>query len=128
MSRAPPRMPQRVLVVDDEADITYALKVGLEGKGFKVDAYNDPTVALSKFRPGTFDIAILDIRMPKMSGFELYREMTKVDRKTKILFLTAFDVHREEFEKMFPDVKVEVFLKKPITIAKLVSRLKELQD
>jgi DNA-binding response OmpR family regulator len=128
MSRAPPRMPQRVLVVDDEADITYALKVGLEGKGFKVDAYNDPTVALSKFRPGTFDIAILDIRMPKMSGFELYREMTKVDRKTKILFLTAFDVHREEFEKMFPDVKVEIFLKKPITIAKLVSRLKELQD
>jgi DNA-binding response OmpR family regulator len=128
MSRAPPRMPQRVLVVDDEADITYALKVGLEGKGFKVDAYNDPTVALSKFRPGTFDIAILDIRMPKMSGFELYREMTRVDRKTKILFLTAFDVHREEFEKMFPDVKVQVFLKKPITIAKLVSRLKELEE
>jgi len=121
-------MAQRVLVVDDEADITYALKVGLEGKGFKVDAYNDPTVALSKFRPGTFDIAILDIRMPKMSGFELYREMTKVDSKTQILFLTAFDVHREEFEKMFPDVKVEIFLKKPITIAKLVSRLKELQD
>ena len=128
MSRAPPRMAQRVLVVDDEADTTYALKVGLEAKGFKVDAYNDPTVALSKFRAGTFDIAILDIRMPKMSGFELYREMTKVDRKTKILFLTAFDVHREEFEKMFPDVKVEIFLKKPITIAKLVSRLKELPD
>jgi DNA-binding response OmpR family regulator len=121
-------MPQRVLVVDDEADITYALKVGLEGKGFRVEAYNDPTVALSNFRPGSFDIAILDIRMPKMSGFELYREMTKVDRKTKILFLTAFDVHREEFEKMFPDVKVEVFLKKPITIAKLVSRLKDLQE
>jgi len=121
-------MPQRVLVVDDEADITYALKVGLEGKGFKVDAYNDPAVALSNFKPGTFDIAILDIRMPKMSGFELYREMTRVDSNTRILFLTAFDVHREEFEKMFPDVKVEVFLKKPITIAKLVLRLKELHD
>ena len=121
-------MPQHVLVVDDEADITYALKLGLESKGFRVDAYNDPTVALSNFKPGEFDIAILDIRMPKMSGFELYREMTKVDRKTKILFLTAFDVHREEFEKMFPDVKVEVFLKKPITIAKLVLRLKELHD
>ncbi len=119
-------MPQRVLVVDDEADITYALKVGLGGKGFKVNAYNDPTVALSNFRPGAFDIAILDIRMPKMSGFDLYREMTKVDRNIRILFLTAFDVHREEFEKMFPNVKVETFLKKPITIAKLVSKLKEM--
>ena len=116
------------MIVDDEADITYALKVGLEGKGFNVQAYNDPTVALTHFTPNSFDLAILDIRMPKMSGFELYREMMKVDGKTKILFLTAFDVHREEFGKMFPDVKVEVFLKKPITIAKLVSKLKEIED
>ena len=119
-------MPRRVLVVDDEADITYALKVGLEGKGFHVEAFNDPTVALSSFKPNRFDVAILDIRMPKMSGFELYREMMKVDGRTKVLFLTAFDVHRDEFEKMFPNVKIEGFLKKPITIAKLVSRLKEL--
>lgn len=121
-------MHRRVLVVDDEADITYALKVGLEGKGFQVSTYNDPTVALSNFKPDTFDVAILDIRMPKMSGFELYREMMKVDGRTKILFLTAFDVHRDEFERMFPNVKVEAFLKKPITIAKLVSRLKELDN
>lgn len=121
-------MQRRVLVVDDEADITYALKVGLEGRGFQVDVYNDPTVAISNFKPNKFDVAILDIRMPKMSGFELYREMIKVDGKTKILFLTAFDVHREEFERMFPNVKVEAFLKKPITIAKLVSRLRELDN
>jgi DNA-binding response OmpR family regulator len=119
-------MPRRVLVVDDEPDITYALKVGLEGKGFQVETYNDPTAALAKFKPKMFDIAILDIRMPKMSGFELYREMTKVDGETKIVFLTAFDVYREEFEKMFPSVKVTAFLKKPMTIAKLVARLNEL--
>ncbi len=118
-------MPRRVLVVDDEPDITYALTAGLEGNGFEVEAYNDPKVALSKYKPNAFDIAILDIRMPKMSGFELYREMAKVDGHTKIFFLTAFDVYREEFEKMFPNVKVTAFLKKPITIAKLVSRLNE---
>lgn len=119
-------MPRRVLVVDDESDITYALKVGLEAKGFKVTVYNDPTAALSSFRPNTFDIAILDIRMPKMNGFDLYREMVKVDGNTKILFLTAFDVYKEEFEKMFPNVKVAAFLKKPITISKLAARLDEL--
>ena len=121
-------MLHRVVLVDDEADITFALKIGLESEGFRVDAYNDPIVALSNFKINKFDIAILDIRMPKMSGFELYREMTKVDGRTKVLFLTAFEVYREEFAKMFPDVKVEIFLKKPITIAKLVSRLRELGD
>ena len=121
-------MARRVLVVDDEPDITYAIKVGLQAKGFKVEAFNDPTVALSHFKPDSFDIAILDIRMPKMSGFDLYRKMIKVDGHTKIFFLTAFDVYKEEFERMFPNVKVTAFLKKPMTISKLVSRLNELEN
>lgn len=119
-------MSKRVLIVDDEADITDALKAGLERKGFSVDAFNDPQVALAKFKAGAYDISILDIRMPKMNGFELYREMRKVDGKASVCFLTAFDVHRDEFEKMFPDVKVKAFLKKPITIENLVIRLNEL--
>ena len=119
-------MSIRVLIVDDEADITDALKVGLERKGFSVDTFNDPQIALAKFKAGAYDISILDIRMPKMNGFELYREMKKVDGKASVCFLTAFDVHRDEFEKMFPDVKVKAFLKKPITIENLVIRLNEL--
>lgn len=117
---------RRVLIVDDEADITDALKAGLEHRGFKVDTFNEPLIALSKFKPGVYDITILDIRMPKMNGFDLYREMRKLDGKASVCFLTAFDVHREEFEKMFPDVKVKAFLKKPITIDNLVMRLDEL--
>ncbi len=116
-------MEHRVLIVDDERGITDALKEGLERRGFKVDTFNDPLLALSKFKPSAYDISILDIRMPGMSGFELYREMRKVDGKAKVCFLTAFDVHREEFEKMFPDVKVKAFLKKPITIDGLVESL-----
>lgn len=119
-------MERRVLIVDDEVDITDALKAGLERRGFKVEAFNDPVLALSKFNPMSYDIAILDIRMPKMNGFELYREMRKVDGHANVCFLTAFDVHKEEFEKMFPDVKVKAFLKKPITIDSLVSNLNEL--
>jgi DNA-binding response OmpR family regulator len=119
-------MPRRVLIVDDEEDITDALKAGLGRRGFQVETFNDPRAALQKFKPNHYDIAIIDIRMPKMNGFELYREMRKIDRKANVCFLTAFDVHREEFEKMFPDVKVSAFLKKPITIDILVSRLNEL--
>ncbi len=116
----------RVLIVDDEVDITDILKAGLERRGFVVSTFNDPELALSKFKPGAYDIAILDIRMPKLSGFELYREMRKVDDKTRVCFLTAFDVLQGEFEKMFPNMKVAAFLKKPITIDNLVKRLQDL--
>jgi two-component system, OmpR family, response regulator ChvI len=119
-------LERRVLIVDDEVDITDALKAGLERRGFKVDTFNDPQSALSKFKPSMYDIAILDIRMPKMNGFELYREMRKIDAKASVCFLTAFDVHKDEFEKMFPDVKVKAFLKKPITIDNLVTNLNAL--
>jgi DNA-binding response OmpR family regulator len=120
------QLVRRVLIVDDEEDITDALKAGLEHRGFKVDAFNDPMSALAKFQPRVYDVAILDIRMPKMNGFELYRELRKVDGMASVCFLTAFDVHRDEFEKMFPDVKVKAFLKKPITIDNLVKQLNEL--
>ncbi len=109
--------------MDDEADITDALRIGLERRGFKVDTFNDPQHALSEFKPSTYDIALLDIRMPGMNGFELYRELRKVDSRVSVCFLTAFDVHRDEFEKMFPDVKVKAFLRKPITIDNLVTSL-----
>ena len=119
-------MQRRVLIVDDEPDITDALKAGLGRRGFDVETSNDPQEALSKFKAAAYDIAILDIRMPKMNGFELYREMRKVDAKASVCFLTAFDVHKDEFEKMFPDVKVKAFLKKPITIDSLVANLNSL--
>ena len=119
-------MERRVLIVDDEADITDALKAGLERRGFRVDTFNDPQDALAMFKPSMYDISILDIRMPKMNGFELYREMRKIDERASVCFLTAFDVHQDEFEKMFPDVKVKAFLRKPITIDNLVSNLNAL--
>lgn len=119
-------MKRRVLIVDDEADITEALKAGLGRRGFEVTTFNDPKEALADYRPDAYDVSILDIRMPGISGFELYREMRKIDGRAIVCFLTAFEVHREEFEKMFPDVKVGAFLKKPITLDRLALSLNEL--
>ena len=62
---------KRILVVDDEPDLTYTLKIGLEDTGsFEVDAFNDPELALSAFKPGNYDFLLIDIRMPKMNGYE----------------------------------------------------------
>ena len=59
----------RILVVDDEPDITLVIKSGLEGSGYLVDVFNDPAQALSSFKPNYYDMLVLDIRMPMMTGF-----------------------------------------------------------
>ena len=67
----------RILVVDDEPDLTQVSRLALEYHGFKVDSFNDPHLALSEYRPGLYDLVILDIKMPNMDGFELYLEIKK---------------------------------------------------
>jgi two-component system, OmpR family, response regulator ChvI len=114
-----------VLLVDDEEEVTASLKLGLESHGFAVDAFNDPKIALLNFKKSKYDIAILDIKMPRMNGFELFRELRKIDGQTSYCFLTAFEIYEREFQTIFPDTKVKTFLKKPITAGELAKRLME---
>ena len=66
---------KRVLIVDDEVDITTVFKLGLEKADFVVDAYTDPVLALSEYKPDMYDLLLFDIKMPKMDGFELYKKL-----------------------------------------------------
>ena len=114
---------RKVAIVDDEPDITTVLKRGLEQNGFSVDAFNDPQVALNSFKPDYYDLMIIDIRMPKLNGFDLYREVRKKDANVKVCFLTAFEIYYEEFRKMFPTIDVKAFVRKPVSIAALVKQI-----
>src|SRR5919108_2450798 len=75
---------RRILVVDDERDITLTLQLGLEAGGFDVDAFTDPELALSDFRPSLYDLVLIDIMMPEMDGFALYEQLKKVDSNVKV--------------------------------------------
>ena len=101
--------------MDDEADITNVLKLGLERNGF-AEAHNDPTEALASVAPKKYDLAIFDIRMPKMNGFELFREFRKIEDQAGVCFMTAFEIYLSEFKTMFPDIEPVAFLKKPFSI------------
>jgi DNA-binding response OmpR family regulator len=89
----------KILIVDDEPDLTQVSTLALEYHGFKVDSFNDPQEALSRYVPGFYDLIILDVKMPKMSGFELYHEIKKIDNNANVCFLTASELYYEEFRK-----------------------------
>ena len=85
----------RILLVDDEPDITWCFNIVLEDNGFMVDAFNDPLLALSSFKKGLYSLALIDIKMPKMNGFELSGEIRKLDEKVRISFISAFDIYKD---------------------------------
>src|SRR5687767_1082261 len=92
-------MTKRILLVDDEPDIIFTIKKILEENGFKVDSFNDPILALNYYKVNFYDLVILDIKLPKMDGFELYTKIREKDPKVKIYFFTATAMFTEENKK-----------------------------
>lgn len=116
---------KRILLVDDDRDILTTYRKGLEESGlFEVSTYDDPEEALSNFKNGLYDCLIIDIRLPKVDGFELYDKMKAIDNKVKICFITAYEVNYRALRQVFSEPKLECFIQKPIEIGKLVGRIK----
>ena len=88
------------MVVDDEPVITFTLQAGLEDGGFDVDEFIDPELVLSSFKPGLYDLVLIDIMMQKMDGFVLYERLKTVDPDIRVCFLTASEMYRGEIRKV----------------------------
>ena len=121
----------RVLIVDDEPDLNLAVKTVLEENGFQVDTFTDPLLVLENFKKeaGRYDLLMLDIKMPNMSGFELYKQIKKIDDKVKTMFLTALTELQEyeEFRKeVFPKFGERYYVPKPIENEELVKRVSKI--
>ena len=114
---------KRILVVDDEPDLTYTLKLGLENTGsFEVDAFNDPELALSAFKPGKYDFLLIDVKMPKMNGYELYDKIRDIDSKVKSCFITAYEINYQALREQFPTLEMECYAK-PLEISELIRKI-----
>jgi two-component system, OmpR family, response regulator ChvI len=120
-------MNKRVLLVDDEPDLNLTLKMVLEQNGFKVDSFTDPLSALEYFKEeaaGMYELLILDMKMPQMNGFELYRQIKKIDDKVKVCFLTAGEMDYDQFRKeLIPALDNNCYIQKPIENEMLIRRL-----
>ena len=114
----------KILIVDDEDDITSSFKRILEIHGFEVDAFNDSMLALSKFKANYYDIALFDIKMPYIDGFDLYKKIKEIDNNIRICFLTASEAYYQQFrEKDYSQLSRDLFIQKPIELEELLKRI-----
>ena len=115
------------MVVDDERDILSIVKRGLESKKrFQVETFIDAESALESLKENSgdyYDLVLTDIRMPKINGFELYRRIKESNPSMKIVFITAFEINKEEFSKVIPSLDVVDFISKPVSMSTLISKL-----
>jgi DNA-binding response OmpR family regulator len=118
---------KRVLIVDDEPDISLILKMVLEDSGFEVHSFEDPISALKSFEVDLYDLLILDIKMPEMDGFELYHEIRKKDNEVKICFLTASEMYYKKLRnEEFRSLNKDLFIQKPIENEELIKEINKI--
>ena len=115
-----------IIMVDDEPDVNLSIKTALEDDGdFEVDTFIDSESALFAFKPGHYDLAILDVKMPGMNGFQLCRKLREIDKKLKICFLTAVELtYLHDIDSVvINDLRTDCFLAKPVNTIDLIKRL-----
>ena len=117
---------KRILVVDDESDVCFVLEKVLGENGFVVDSYDDPLLALEKFKADLYDLVILDIKMHELNGFALYREIKKLDKKVKVSFLTAGEMYYGVYSDIFSSLPANCFIRKPIDNEELMKRINQI--
>jgi CheY-like chemotaxis protein len=123
------RFWKRILIVDDEADVTTTFKAVIEesnndvSKKIEVYASNDPVVAMSEFKPNFYDLLLVDINMPHMNGFELCEKMLAIDINLKVCFMSNGEINREALREIYPAISTGCFMRKPVTIDYLITRI-----
>lgn len=111
------------MVVDDEIDIARSYQMFLETSGYHVDTYVDPLKALSEFRYGKYDLVVLDLRMPRMNGFELCGRIRRIDFRVKICLVAAFESYYNSLKEFFPNLDVTCFMRKPVAKAEFLDKI-----
>jgi two-component SAPR family response regulator len=85
-------------------------------------------LALANFKLGLYDLLLLDIKMPKINGFDLYQKIREIDSNIKICFLTASELFYEEYRRLdaYPTLDKEHFIQKPVRNEELIRQLDEI--
>jgi two-component system, OmpR family, response regulator ChvI len=118
-----------IFIVDDEPDTLESLRIVLEQNSFKVEAFTDPTLASDRYAAGLYDLLILDIKMPRMNGFDLYKNIKRNDPNVTTCFLTALsdlDDYQIYKNEVYPKFGERHFVFKPIETGELLCIIRTL--
>src|SRR4051794_8401061 len=114
----------RVLLVEDEVHLATAVAKGLTAEHFAVDVAHDGRTGLTKALAGGYDVVILDIMLPGLSGYRICQEMRSAQVWTPVLMLTAKDGEYDEADAF--DLGADDYLTKPFSFVVLLARLRAL--
>ena len=128
----PQKHSTNILVVDDEPDTLFTYESFLSDEGYNVKTFSDPPEALKHFvqlpDPSShYNLALLDIRMPKLNGLQLFHKMKALSPKIKIMFCSALDV-AQEVASILPDIEHEHFIRKPVEREHFVNMINSALD
>jgi DNA-binding response OmpR family regulator len=121
LTSSPDQYKGRILLVDDDVDITHSFSLALQKDGFIVDTYNDPLIALGDFKADLYDLVLLDIKLPKLDGFELYDKIREIDRRVKVCFISGYQTNYLALREQ--GLQIDCFISKPIKIEDLLRRI-----
>jgi len=117
-------MRPRVLIVDDEVKLAEALRQGLERRGYDCTVAHDGVTALAKAKAGGFDLILLDLMLPGMSGYRVLESLRSDGVDTPVLMLTAKDGEYDEADAF--DLGVDDYVTKPFSTVVLLARMSSL--
>ena len=127
---------KRILIIDDDPDVTTTFKVGIENsnsysddnKIIEVYTYNDPLTLLSEFESNFYDLVLIDINLPNTNGFQLCEKILHLDINVRVCFMSNGEINREALREIYPAISLGCFIRKPVTIEYLVKRIKSELD
>ncbi len=116
---------KRILVIDDDPDIVFTLRVGLESDPtMQVFGFDNPVTALVEFKPNFYELLLIDVNMPLMDGFQLAQNLVRRDLNVRVCFMTSGEINMNAAREVHPLKSIGCFIKKPITTEQLLKRIR----
>jgi DNA-binding response OmpR family regulator len=114
----------RLLIVEDEREFAETLRRGLVAEGFTVDVAHTGREGLWRATEQEYDVVVLDIMLPELSGYEVLKRLRAAENWTPVLMLTAKDGEYDEADAF--DLGADDYLSKPFSFVVLIARLRAL--
>lgn len=118
-------MPVKVLVVEDDADLRSLVEFKLLKRGFEVESASDGDAAFRLLNSGTYDVVVLDIMLPRLSGFQIMRQLVEQHKQLPAKFIVLSAINNEEDILHALNLGVTEYMIKPFSLEVLVAQVRK---